>query len=229
MALVDKLDDMMLQTNTVGAMLNDIKEITDQTNLLALNAAIEAARAGDAGRGFAVVADEVRKLSRKTDSFSEQIRKVMGKTQQSMLAASGLAEVMATKDMNIALSSKRRVEGMMQEVVKINHMLAEKLGSVDTISQGISDKVQKAVTCLQFEDMVTQILEHISGRADAMCNLAQVLNRGMTMEHPDCHSALSDWFTHLDQVLMEARVIFKRSEQKAVDQHSLSAGGVDLF
>ncbi|MDO9371893.1 MAG: methyl-accepting chemotaxis protein, partial [Gammaproteobacteria bacterium] len=67
MALVDKLDAMVAQTNAAGAMLNDAREITGQTNLLALNAAIEAARAGDAGRGFAVVADEVRKLSRKAD------------------------------------------------------------------------------------------------------------------------------------------------------------------
>lgn len=229
MALVDKLDDMVVQTNAVGTMLNDIKEITDQTNLLALNAAIEAARAGDAGRGFAVVADEVRKLSRKTDTFSEQIRKVMGETQQSMLAASRITEAMATKDMNIALSSKRRVEEMMQEVVKINRMLAQKLDSVDDITKGISEKVQKAVTSLQFEDMVTQVLAHINGRVNALNSLVKVLQGGMSMDHPDCHGALSGWFTHLDRVLAEARESFKRSEQKAVDQRNLAVGGVDLF
>lgn len=228
-ALVDKLDDMAAQTNAIGTMLNDIKEITDQTNLLALNAAIEAARAGDAGRGFAVVADEVRKLSRKTDTFSEQIRKVMDETRQSMQAASKITEAMATKDMNVALNSKRRVEEIMQEVVQINRLVAQKLDNVDDLTKGIGVKVQKAVTSLQFEDMVTQVLAHITGRVNALSSLVEVLQGGMSKDHPDCHSALSGWFTHLDRVLAEARESFGRSEQKAVDQHNLAVGGVDLF
>lgn len=228
-ALVDKLDDMMIQTTKVGRMLGDIKEITDQTNLLALNAAIEAARAGDAGRGFAVVADEVRKLSRKTNTFSEQIRRVMGETQDAMQDASNIAEKMATKDMNMALSSKRRVESMMGEVVNINKVMSDKLASVEGISNGISVKVRKAVTSLQFEDMVTQLMAHIHGRLGSIGALVKVLKTGMSPDNSDCHAALSIWLAHLDKVLADARSSFSRSEKKAVDQHSLAAGGVDLF
>ena len=229
MALVDQLDDMVDKTSMVGVMLGDIKEINDQTNLLALNAAIEAARAGDAGRGFAVVADEVRKLSRKTNVFSDQIRRVIADIQHSMQDTSGIAEAMATKDLNIALNSKQNFSEMMVEVNSFNKTMAMRLGQVDKITNGISEKVAKAVTSLQFEDMVTQIVSHIDQRIGSLDVLVSVLQSGIVTKQVDCHGTHCDWLAHLKSLLAEARTAFGQSEKRAVTQHNLAVGDIELF
>jgi methyl-accepting chemotaxis protein len=70
--IVDAVQAIKKEHETMNAVVKNIDDIAFQTNILSLNAAIEAARAGAAGKGFSVVAEEVNELASKSAQSAQQ-------------------------------------------------------------------------------------------------------------------------------------------------------------
>ena len=229
MEMVNVITDLGGSMSQVEKLLGDVQGIAEQTNLLALNAAIEAARAGEAGRGFAVVADEVRNLSRNSDKFSEEIRVVVKSSKENITLAQKMIENMASKDMNVAITSKVNIDKMMTEISKMNDAIAVKIADVSNITTQIENSVGEAVRGLQFEDMVQQIIAFLSINAKNFNALNDELHISMGVFKTTNPSA---WVHELDQGvarLNEMQQQWKSQEKKAVSQSSMEEGEIDLF
>lgn len=230
MGLLKELDDMAERINAVVALLKDVKAIASQTNLLALNAAIEAARAGEAGRGFAVVADEVRKLSDNSTRFSDQINTVVKGALHTMEKARAVIHGMASKDMNMALNSKNRVDMMTAEILRLNEFTAHKLDEVGKVTEKITHNVNLAVTSLQFEDLVRQLITRIDGRIEILerkVSLTEVTSGKAQTANPveNCHIKTAK----LKAILCEGRADIEKMQHQTVRQKNLAVGDVSLF
>ncbi|MES2563800.1 MAG: methyl-accepting chemotaxis protein, partial [Pseudomonadota bacterium] len=195
-----------------------------QTDLLALNAAIEAARAGEAGRGFAVVADEVRLLSTRTGDFSRQIHThTEAMNEASMHAETSIAQI-ASRDMNIAMQSKRSVSSMMDEIRLVHDEMEHTAAELAQRTEKLEHEVNAAVTSMQFQDMVTQLLTHVGKRVSGMSSVTAVA-RPLLEAGADV-GAITAMQTALQTEIETAKAA---TAKNPVTQTSMQTGGIDLF
>lgn len=229
MEMVAVIGDLREHMGMVEKLVTDVQGIADQTNLLALNAAIEAARAGEAGRGFAVVADEVRNLSRNSDKFSEEIRKVVIASKTNIEQAQKMIETMASKDMNIAITSKVRIDEMMTGIGAMNDSMARKLSTVSELSKQLDHTVNNAVRALQFEDLARQLVEYLQANTRHFQIVADEVRIGLGVFKTNDHQF---WQRELDngqKRLHDMQADWVVKGNKIVAQDSMSEGEIEMF
>lgn len=216
---VHQIEDMVTHFDQTFSLLGQIRTIADQTNLLALNAAIEAARAGDAGRGFAVVADEVRKLSKDSNNLNDQIRE---KAENAKVAIHGVRHIvgeMASLDMNMAINAKGHVDNMLDELEEVNKTIETSVAILSDMTGKINSDVSKAVTSLQFADIVNQMSDELVRVAEGWkISIAQLDNSGSA--------------TSVEELISRIAVLkasFEANQQRDLSQTSVEEGEISLF
>jgi methyl-accepting chemotaxis protein len=233
--LVYKLNQIDTQFASVYKLLNEIDGISQQTNLLALNAAIEAARAGDVGRGFAVVADEVRSLSQRSTQFSDEIRDRFEQVKNTVTQAGQIVGKMASRDINLSLSSKDKLSQMIREVDDSNEFIAGQLQKATAISEHISQKVALAVQSLQFEDMSNQLIGLMQKRLTLLNDSANALSTGAADNDQPSFAQLQSRITYIKDQLRDNHASSLQTlkdntfVEKSVQQHDLNNGTIELF
>ena len=235
MGLVERMSDISAEVANVLGILGDIDQIAKQTNFLALNAAIEAARAGEAGRGFAVVADEVRNLSLRTGQFSMQIRNNIGRVHQFVDSAESAIFALAAQDMNFALQSKKQVEVAMHDVQEMNAHVSRSLVTLGENASDLEVRVGSAITSLQFQDLVTQLVSHSMGRVTGLRQLANSLQtmqngliQGLAQAKPEGDVAKT-LLSPMSKLEEECEQLASSGKRNPVAQESMSSGDVELF
>jgi methyl-accepting chemotaxis protein len=222
MDTVNMIDKMASQMNRIFDLLEDVKGIADQTNLLALNAAIEAARAGEAGRGFAVVADEVRKLSLNSTQFNEQIRTLVEQAQTTIDSTRDLVGKSASQDLNVLLSHKSSIDGMMAHLSNLETSLSGLIEKTTSVTDQISMRSATAVRALQFEDIARQVAEHAERK---LGHLGQFFGASVEalVASPD-HAVFA-----CAQMQDAADTLRNFAPSKPAHQASMDEGEVELF
>jgi methyl-accepting chemotaxis protein len=170
---VKRIDEMAAQLDAIFKLVGQVNEISEATFVLAVNASIQAANAkGTNGQSFGVIASNVRDLSRKTQQFNSEIADQIEKARVTVTDARKSMCELATRDLNVAAESRQRVQEMLEEVTAFEAYTQQTLGRANSAAVQIAAAASQAITALQFEDIVEQILGNVQHRIERLAGLA---------------------------------------------------------
>jgi methyl-accepting chemotaxis protein len=229
--IVYRIDGMAKEMDAVFGLLKNVNTIAEETNLLALNASIEAARAGESGRGFAVVAGEIRNLASNSNQFNEQIGSHVERARAAMEQLRGLVGTMASQDLNVALSAKGGIDAMMAHVTESDARTNAVADQVVEINRGLGSDVSTTIRSLQFEDILSQLLQQTRSRLVELQEITADCTRDI--EELAC-SKIDAEALEVRAQRVRARLAIQREKARLRSrgpalQSSMDAGEIELF
>ena len=162
-ALANDIRALVNYTEELRKMSSEVESIAFQTNMLALNAAIEAAHAGELGKGFAVVAHEVRNLSEAARNTGKSITGKVALISAALLEIGKTNERVSVRDQQAVTDSEEHIRTVLQRFTERTQQLADIARRSSDSGAQIKDEVCESLVQLQFQDRVSQILQHVIG------------------------------------------------------------------
>ena len=139
-------------------------------------------------------------------------------------------EKMASTDMTFALESKQQVEHVLSAMEGINEQRGEAIVRIGEHAQAMDGLVNRAVTALQFQDLVSQLVSRIEQRVRVLDEVLMEVE-GLAARIDQSAGTGNPAILHDAVGLLRARLdaMQAASAPASADHPEVSRGEIDLF
>lgn len=210
----------------VGRAAEQVEGIAAKTKLLALNARIEAVHAGAHGVGFTVVAGEVKQLAEQASATSQEVRALVESITATFAEVHAGVEKLASDTSSTAEQTRHEVETAMTDLERTHEGLQEAVGHALDGSRRLAGEISAAIVGLQFQDAVSQRLQHV---VEALMQTEQALLAHLPAGTGTVESAWLEELQRSYTMTAEREILARHLDDAASPDHGSAAGSVELF
>ena len=176
------LDEVKRYAKDLKEISQTVQHIALQVRLLSFNAAVEAARAGEAGKSFSVVAAEMRELAgMSAEAGATMTRKVemierIDQTLADMFRATAGSHA---TDAGTIAQADAAIRDVTERFKRLTTVLSNTVEVMESESESVGREISDALVQLQFQDRVSQIVDHVAANC---ASLTQSVQKGSAID-----------------------------------------------
>ena len=166
--------------------------------------------------------------------YSEFPKAMIESMQGSVTQTEEAIQRMASQDMTFALDSRNQVNHVISEINRQNLKRVKAIDDLGSSASTVADQVGQAVTALQFQDMVSQLIGHSLRRVEALGDVMRQLGElsgtlGSLAGRGDHAAITAALHGGTGNVVRRLESMVKQTTHSPVDQKSMSQGDIELF
>jgi methyl-accepting chemotaxis protein len=210
----------------VSAALKGVDQSSFTSKLVALNAKIEAVHLGSQGHTFGIVAEQISLQAAKSSEMAKRGNDILHNMTRTMHAATTRLSNLASAEKDHTQTSRTAVERALSDLGTAGADMQTAMDKASEITGKLVADMGRAVLRLQFQDRVTQRLEHVIHSLDLM---AEAVGAGSSSQ-PGARQQTTELATSLlSSYTMDSERAVHNASVLEVGPEADSGGDVELF